>query len=867
MIGLLRKHMKIIFWMIIIIIVPAFVFWGVGTGRRGQDHPKYQVFGRINDETVNFDEFYTARNREMQMLNYFLNNIIRGKRYRKPYHDYWQSLRNIFIERELAWEDRNLSRSYLLQFGGYASMGQTLPEVSDKAAENYIDHIMFPSPEVRGERDDKKYNEYLRKYGLTADELFEEAKDNIRVERMVAAILRMDPQEMFLSQVWERMLLVRELPKWNVRATEEEIGAYIQAMLGVSSDQLEEKYTELLESGNITEKELRVQIEENIKTQKLRCLIADTGAVPRLNAKELFNSENTKRKIAYKEISADEIKSAFEILPEVLSYYYKNRGELKDPKMVSVDYIVLKTDSFRLLVRVTDEEARKEYESNPDKYGNEDGEQKEFSENEHDIRRELAEKKARSLAEEKAKIIFDFSSGAEMHNVAEQNGLELLHSDYISEEGADVEGIDRKNEFISAALATEIGKVSSIIDVGDGFAVLNPTEFYEPGSPTPGSAAERVAKKLASIEAEDFLDSAAIEIPAKAQARYILLPEDYYQDKVEATEEDLKKEYESRKGFMERRDEEIAPYEEMKETLKEQVLQRNALLKFSKEGRKNLECSTMEEFEKAAQSFDPPLDIRTTNYILRSENIDEYFSDVNDYMKDQFKRRMFETKVGEFSVPFRLFGKGFVVLTTIKKLPFKTMGLRELYDISKKENLTDEEKSFLEAANLSSEEYKRFVETLPELLDDGAIGASMQELHGYYDVVRRGAYFAGDILITPERRVVYVCVEKENIKDYLNKPFDFEIREYYNDNRDEFYDSSKERTRSYVEVKEEIEKKLSEKRAEDFEKAVEKYYEKHKEDFSRIVDGKKTLPPLDDILEEVIERTREQELDRQGVRR
>ena len=649
-------------------------------------------------------------------------------------------------------------------------------------------------------------------------------------------------------------MLVRELPKWDIRVTDKEVAAYIQAMLEVSVDELEEKYSELLDSGRVSDKELRSQIEENIKLQKLRTLIAQTAVVPRFDAKELFDLENTDMKIVYKTISADDAKSALELSSEILGYYIENRDKLENPRRVSVDYIVLEKDSFKPLIRIGEEEARSEYESNRDKYKDETGQQKEFAEVEHAIRLELMEKKARSLAEEKAKLVFDLSSAAEMRDVAEQNGLELLHSGRISEDEADVEGIDNEEEFVRAALATRIGEVSPIIDVGNGFAVLTPTEFYEPGAATPGSSARSIAKKLASMEAESFLDSVDIEIPEKAQARYILLPENYYDGQVEVTEEDLKQEYENFKRFREQRGEEVPPYEEEKERLEKQTHRRKSMTLF-REGRKSLECSTIEEFEKIPQKYDPPLEVRTTNYITRAE-------DVDDYIKNSpvFKGMMFGVNLNEFSRPFRLFGIGHVVLTPIQKRPQKIIRLRELSDIAKKENPSDEEKNLLEEADFSSEKYDRFVESLPDVLNDGVIGVPRQELYMFYDVARQQRFPAESIAITPERKVSYVCVEKENIKDYLNKPFDFEVGEYYYANRSEFEDRSTGRTRSFTDVEKEIEEKLSEKRAEDFEEAVEKYYEEHKDEFKRTVDGKETVPALDEIREEVVEKTREEEL-------
>jgi len=200
------------------------------------------------------------------------------------------------------------------------------------------------------------------------------------------------------------------------------------------------------------------------------------------------------------------------------------------------------------------------------------------------------------------------------------------------------------------------------------------------------------------------------------------------------------------------------------------------------------------------------------------------------------------------------------VLTTIKKRPFREMTIDELLELARKDDPTDKERELLEVADFSIENYEQFKASLPDALNEGTVGLTKQELYTYYDYARQMSEPIESISITPERKVMYVCIETENIKDYLNKPFEFEIWDDYKENGDEFLDSSTGKLRPYNDVKAEITEKLIEKRAEDFEKAVEKYYNEHKDDFKRTVEGKEIIPTLEEVREEVVEKATEEEL-------
>ena len=866
MIGLLRRHTKLIFWILILLIVPAFIFWGTSMRKQRASEQARRVFGKIEGKTIRFSDLHEAGRRETRMLDFFLRRIVLRGKYRGPYYDYWHSLRDVIVERYRYMEE--LGMVYRLATGQWLPLRMPQRQVTDKEVERYID-IMFPSES--GGRDTAKYEDYRRRYGLAEKDFFEEVRNNDRVRMYVSIVLNSKNEALYLNQMWERLLLVRELPKWNIQVTNREVTAYIQALLDVPLDELKEEYGKYVKRAQTTEKKMREEIEENIKIQKLRTLITDSATVPVLEAREYFDFDNTKKKIAFTKISLEDVEEAFSISPEALAYYHKNRESLNDPKRVKVDYLVVETGSFYAKSTVTEEEVRKEFESDPDRYTNEEGEKKEFAEVEGEIRKELTEKWAQSQARTQAEMISNISSAAELQGVAEEYGLELLHSGFISVEDADVERVDKTEEFVRLALGTELGKVSSVIDVGNGFSVLSPTELYEPGPSTPGSAAERIAKKLAEEQVAGFVDNTDLKVRKKAQAKYILLPENYYDDEVEVTEEEIREEYERTKRFW---GDSPPEFETRREELRKGLLRRKTRDKFRDEGAAGLKSSSMLDFERAAQRFlvpdeetgeMKPLEIRTTGFITRSEKIDDEFSD--SMMARDFMDVMFETKVGTFCEPFRVYGKGLVVLTTLKKRPEDVISVTKLNEMLKKEKLTEEEKELLESADFDREEYEAFVRSLPEALNEGGVGVLDQELYeSYRSFVDSPARFYQNpaltekLLVPTKRKVSYICIEKEDIKDHLNKPFEFEIRDYYDDHHHKYTDSATETIRPYTEVKAEIDEILTKERQERLEKLgedIERYYERNKEEFKREVDGKEIIPPLEEIRDEVEEKVRD----------
>ena len=889
MIAVFRKHIKLFFWGILILVIPSFIFLytrGGGEDGRGKDI----TWGTISGDKVTAREFGRASDRESEMLRFFVTNIIAEMRYRDPGFEYWQPLRKTLAFRAQQAENSQYSRFFFVQFGQYqpfVPMDRVMGQITEDRVNDYLRQTMFPKiDEDTGEKvlDEAKYRAYMKRYDLDEDDMLNEAATDLRVINFVRLILskRQNPEDMaeyviqrgYYSLLWERILLTRELKKWNFVVTNREASAYTQLLLGASGKEAEQKLRDYVDARRMTVHSFRQEVEENIKLQKLRAMITSGAAAPRYDALEYFDQDNTERKVLYRVLSAEAMKSAVDIDPEVEAYYLAHKDELEEPKSVKVDYMVVQTESLKPVATVTEEDVRKEYDDNPDKYKDEAGEVLPFDDVKQDIQKKLVVAKAETLAKAKADNVLaqlkaaagETPSGAHMQPVAEKNGLKLLQSGTISQYTKDIEQVQDPSGFITAALGADLGAVSPVIEVGNGYAILAPTEIHDTSKPSLESAAPGIARKLVEQQADEFLEKMRVRIPERYVVRYILLSRDYYTgeeftSKVTIDEDMLKREYDLYEKRMVDAGKPVDSYEDKKESLRKEMIEREADKLFERDAAEKLKCTNVAEFDAIPAKFEPPLEIRTTGLFGPGEDADDTIG-----YSQVFLNGARETKVGEVSKVLSIPDKGSVVLTTTFSQENRRMTMKQLIEEVDKPELTAEDKYMLESIGMTKEEVQGVYDEVVSVLSNGPSGISEQDLMLDY-VSREKESSSSDrppryegVSIEPMIKVQYICIETEDIRPYLNKPFDFEIQKYYADHRSEYVNPDTDLMVPYSEAKEKITKILTDERKKSFDKEVEEYYKNNKKEFEVTENGKTTVPKLEDIRDKVAEKVTEQRL-------
>ena len=165
MLKFLRKKniSRVIFWFLVILIMPAFVLWGTGSMSGSRDKgPKF--VGMINKKKVSFEDLYAGLNaiRCQIILNYFgqpkvLDSLLANKEFLA----------------KMAWDRIIMSRE----------ADKNKLKASDKEVINYIrSHPIFAQ---NGAFDDRMYEHILR-YNVGLDpRAFEEImRDNIKIKKL-----------------------------------------------------------------------------------------------------------------------------------------------------------------------------------------------------------------------------------------------------------------------------------------------------------------------------------------------------------------------------------------------------------------------------------------------------------------------------------------------------------------------------------------------------------------------------------------------------------------------------------------------------------------------------------------------------------
>lgn len=83
----LRKHFKIIFWVIAALIVPAFVFWGIGSAIRSRS---LSYVGKIFGKKIYYEEF--KKTLDWLVVSKYADNVHNIHKYPTIYEDAWRRL-------------------------------------------------------------------------------------------------------------------------------------------------------------------------------------------------------------------------------------------------------------------------------------------------------------------------------------------------------------------------------------------------------------------------------------------------------------------------------------------------------------------------------------------------------------------------------------------------------------------------------------------------------------------------------------------------------------------------------------------------------------------------------------------------------
>ncbi len=488
MLRALRKHMKLVFWAIIILIVPAFVLWFAPRGYYAIRHGNL-TFGMVFGSGIRENRFMSQLRAEERDLR-FLRNVVSTMKYKE--NDEWA------FKRQALLGEANLQESLFRQglilmpvtgllvrlTGTNANALAAALNLTDEQVEKMIEMQFYDSDE--DEFDQEEYSKFLSKHGMTADEYKNEIRENWRVSRYISILYGSTALQEDLT--WGRIILLKEAAKWGIVVTNSEVGEYLYFQFSDEKGFNQKLYSRHLQTYGMTTSDYEDEVRDNIRIEKLMSLIQQTAKVTPQEIREKFDYENEKKKLKYHKQPIEELIPLVDVTDEeVEDFYQKNLAVIEKfriPRQVRVQYIMVETSSFYNQIEISEDEMRKFYDENKDLFIEKTGSEnktKPFEEVKDEILKRLRQLKrpeAEKLAKEDAKSIFTIINAALMKQVAKNNRLPLRQSGLIGEEGPIDNYIGSNEEkFRQAALTTPLGEVSEIIETNIGYCILSPTEI------------------------------------------------------------------------------------------------------------------------------------------------------------------------------------------------------------------------------------------------------------------------------------------------------------------------------------------------------------------------------------------------------
>jgi len=478
----LRKHTKLVFWIIIALVVPAFILLYVPQylARRG---PR-ATYGTMFGKRITADDFFDAYRAERRAVSDFIAGIMRME-HRKPQNDFLRAPRDVIlagladVKAMYRWRIEQDARE----------RGSVQPEPDFVPLDDMREAVRkeFTDPET-GVYDEAKYHERLRELGMTDDEYIAERRDNYAAQ----FFLSNEPLERL---TWRRLVLAHEAERLRIPVSDAEVLSYLRVVCRGENGAIdEEQYEARLRAAGKPRSEYEDEIRTTIRITKLQRMVLDSVRAPNQEVRERFDERYARRKFAYHlERFEPLVEPAALRDDEVIAFYAWNRANprladklLVEPK-VAVMYVLVETKNFRSQVEVTDDELKEYHESHRSEFVADDGTRLPLGMCTEQVRAAVVERKAAKLARSAAARHLLVSSPVRLIEQAAKHGYEVRRTPLFGKEGPIDELIgEDEDAFRKAALGEYpdvlrmrpgLGDVVGPVKVKQGWCLISPTQI------------------------------------------------------------------------------------------------------------------------------------------------------------------------------------------------------------------------------------------------------------------------------------------------------------------------------------------------------------------------------------------------------
>ena len=506
----LRKGMKKILWITLILIIPPFVLWGVGSKGRGEKN----IAAKVNRTSITINEYAGVLNR------YYAY-------YKKIYKDEF----NEEVAKKLNFKEKALNdliKDILLRNEAKRSRIETVrPEDIEK---NIKKDPFFKNEE--GKFDPEKYI-FFRNACRPADwnKIKTATRRELITEEMSQRIkdsFKITEEEMKDEFIKENELVKTQYIRFGpyqyasgIKPTEEQIKAFYEEHKkdfekpeSINIEYLAVRFEDVKKEIPIADEEIKKYYEENQdefhRPEEIRCrhvlMRTPPDATPEKMKQILKQFDFMMGK--YKE------DVTFETLARVYSEDYKTRAEGGDlgyfkrgtmaPEFEDAAFNlkvgevskVVKTDQGYHLIKLEDRKAAHE---------------ETLEQASDQIKEKLLTERAKTKAEERAKEIYDGVYDPEtLITASKKYNITLEESGFFSM-GEEIKGLGKSYQIWKTAFTLEEDGVSELIETSEGYAIFKIKEKKSPYIPELEDVKEDVEKQIKEEKAGEMAKEKAAE--------------------------------------------------------------------------------------------------------------------------------------------------------------------------------------------------------------------------------------------------------------------------------------------------------------------------------------------------------------------
>ena len=272
-----------------------------------------------------------------------------------------------------------------------------------------------------------------------------------------------------LDKIIERKLLVQEAKKLNLKVSGKELANAIYSLKIFHEDGVFSKnlYKRVLNYQKISPEKFEASMRKSMLIEKLITFITAGIKVSEIEVKEWYQWLNTSVNIDFICFDPEKYDDIKPLNEDLKKHFEDNKNSYKTEPELKARYLYFDPDSYSSSIEIVDKDIQEYFDANTEKFKeplNDDIKDK--------IRTILTTEKANNIAYDEAEKVYETSyDNEDFVKIAEQQNLNLITTDFFTAQGP-VKGIKNYTEFATAAFNLPAMQISDIIDLKDGYYII-----------------------------------------------------------------------------------------------------------------------------------------------------------------------------------------------------------------------------------------------------------------------------------------------------------------------------------------------------------------------------------------------------------